>query len=283
MNGTQRSAESFGSRRLSRAVLGILASVALAGLLVACDESTSTVRGSMYVPPGLQGSAPWGEVWLLRNYDRVRSDLSEHERLLTLALMQHDAEFIRAELEHILRIGEIQAQVNALRREEVPVRTTRTATPTITPLTSVDSLMSLVQVQTRPATATEKATLNTRIKALQDSATVVRGRMQSSINNLSQKYAEEKAALLTDADAIAKRHRLASTTVRMDGEYRFDNVKRDSYGLYGRYSLMRWFVLESVSVNNAVVTRDMGRLRGAIVNSKAVTLLEATVNQIESR
>lgn len=283
MNGTQHSADSFGSRRSGRAVLGILASIVIAGLLVSCGDSTSTVRGRMFVTPGLQGSAPWGEVWLLRNYDRVRSDLSEHERLLTLALLQHDAEFMRAELDNILRIGEIRAQLNALRREEIPVRTTRPTNPTITPLTPIDSLFSLVQVQTRAATAAEKATLGTRIKALQDSAIVVRGRMQASVNDLSQKYATKKASLLKDADEIATRHRLMSTTVRMDGEYRFEKVKRGNYGLYGRYSLMRWFVLEPVNVNTASVTRDIGRLRSAIVDSRAVTVLDATVNQIESR
>ncbi len=283
MNGTQHSADSFGSRRTRRAVVGILALIALAGLLVSCGDGTSTVRGQMFVTPGLQGSAPWGEVWLVRNFDRVKSDLSEHERLLALALLQHDAEFIRAELDNILRIGEIRAQVNVLRREEIPVRTTRPTDPAITSLTQIDSLFSLVQVQTRAATAAEKATLSERIKALQDSATVVRGRMQASINDLSQKYAEKKASLLKDADEIATRHRLMSTTVYMDGEYRFENVKRGSYGLYGRYSLVRWFVLESVNVNATSITRDIGRVRSAIVDSRAATGLDAAVSQIESR
>ena len=107
--------------------------------------------------------------------------------------------------------------------------------------------------------------------------------MQSSISDLSRKYAEQKASLLADADAIAARHRLMKATVGMDGGYLFENVKRDTYGLYGRYSLLRWFVLESVNVNAASVTRDIGRVRSNIMDSRAVAALDAVISQIESR
>lgn len=282
MRKIQHSAKVSHGRRGSRSLVVALVSLLAVGALTSCGEKTSTLRGRMFVLPGLQGSAVWGEVWLLRNYDRVKSDLSEHERVLSLALLQHDSDFLRKELPNIIRIGEIQSQVDALRQGRIPTGTTRPRNPTITPLTPIDSLFALVKIQSRVATAAEQKTLRDRIRVLQDSATVVRGRMQPSVSELSRKYATEKAALLKDADAIASRYRVTSATVRMDGEYRFEKIRRGSYALYGRYSLLRWYVLESVNVNNVVVNKDIGRLRSAISDSRAVTALDAVISEIEA-
>ena len=268
-------------RSTSRAYVGIAALILAGSALLSCGETTSRIDGTMYVPAGLRGSAQWGEVWLVRHYDRLRRDLAEHERLLVLSLLGKDAGFMRSEVDNILRIGELRAQAQALQNGEIPVRTVWPSTPTVTPLTIIDSLFASVTIRTRPASASEQAGLDRRLRAVQDSAIVVRGRMQRSVSELMRQRADQKSLLLEDADAKAEQHRISSSLVRMDGQYAIENVPESEFGLYGRYVLMRWYVLSPVIVSAGGVQRNIPRLPGLITESKAITSLDAQVNRIE--
>ena len=259
-----------------------LGGLLLALALAACGQNKGQIAGRMYVPPGLRGTAQWGSVWLIRQSDQTRHDLAEHERLLKLALFNKEVAFLRAQKDAILQLGAVRAKIEALNRGEIPVQTILPRSVTITPLTRVDSLIAKVKVRTRPATAPELATKVARMKqALKDSAVAIRRRMQSAIDELRRQRAEQKDFLLADADAIAKRRLLRTTIVRMDGHFFFNDVPVGTYDLYGRYDLMKWFVLTPVTVRPGVVRQDISRPAGIILESKAVVSIDALVTQIK--
>jgi len=257
---------------------------ALIALLCAagCGQNTGTVAGKMFVPRGLQGSAKWGEVWLLRDYQRVRNELKSHERILVLALLGKDAEFMRRERDNIMKIGVINKKMAALNRRQVPVSVTMPRQREITALTPMDSLVAGIAILTRPATDEEVATGElTGMKAeLKEQADNLRREMDSSIRTLQQQRSDQKRFFLSDADGIAAQHTLRRVDVHMDGEYSIPNVPVGEYGLYGRYLLMSWFEMAPVVVPPGVIRKDLPRLPSVVQESGAVVSLDAMVNLI---
>jgi hypothetical protein len=263
---------------LTAITLGLLG----AGLtLISCGESMGHVKGRMYVPSGLHGRAPWGEVWLVTDYDQLKRDLVQHEQLLVLSLMNKDAEFMRSELSNLLKISEIEVKIRSLSDNRIPTRTIMPSTPTVTAITPVDTLLASVNVLSRAATPREQGSIIERIRALQDSAIVIRGRMQPSVSKLMRQRSDQKDLLLANADAIAEKNRVISSSVFMDGDYQLPPVATGGYGLYGRYVLMRWYALTSVTVREGYTSHDIPRLHGLVTESRAVTTLDAMVNRIE--
>jgi hypothetical protein len=263
-------------------LIAITIGLLVAGLtLSSCGESMGHVKGRMYVPTGLRGRAPWGEVWLVSDYDQLKRDLVEHERLLILSLMNKDAEFMRSELSSLLKISEIEAKIRALSDNRIPTQTIMPSTTTITAMTPVDTLLASVKVLSRAANPREQGSIAERIQALQDSAIVIRGRMQPSVSKLMRQRSDQKDLLLANADAIAEKNRVFNSSVFMDGEYQIPAVATGGYGLYGRYILMRWYALTPVTVTEGYTSRDIPRLQGLVTESRAVTTLDVMINQIE--
>ena len=88
----------YGETRIPHIACACMA--ALVGILLfsSCGTRRARVQGTMYVPPGLQGNAQWGEVWLVHDSPELEYDLKERERLVTLALLGKDVEFLRRQL-----------------------------------------------------------------------------------------------------------------------------------------------------------------------------------------
>ena len=261
------------------AAAGLVAAVSLA----ACAQGRSCrLIGKMHVPPGLQGTAQWGNVWLVTNYDRLRRDLAEHERVLRLALLAKDSDFLRSKEAVVLRLGVIEAELKALNNGRIPVQSIAPKSVPITPLTSLDSLIVGIEVVTRPATAAERGdTIERMRQALKDSAIVIRGQMYSAVKDLIQQRSEQKQRLLADADGIVAPQRLRSVRVQLDGEYFMDDVPVGRYGLYGQYVLSQWFVLTPVTVEGGTVQRDIPRLSNLVSESRAISSLDALCNRID--
>jgi len=249
--------------------------------LLSCGQRKGRLMGQMYVPPGLQGNAQWGDIWLVHDYERLRDDLVERERLLVLALLSKDADFLRQEKKQLMELGVIRAKLEVLNRGEVPVRAELPSDREITPLVTVDTLIAGIRVQSRPATAPELATEIERMKrVLKDSAIVIRDRMERLITELRGQRSEQKRLLLAGADGVARQVRIASSPVGMDGRYFFDGVPWGNYGLYARYRLLEWYVLAPATVVSGDVRQDIPRLPGPVLESKAVVNLDALCAQI---
>ncbi len=257
---------------------GLIAVLSTAG----CGQNAGRISGKMFVPRGLQGSAKWGEVWLLRNYQRVRNELKSHERILVLALLGKDAEFMRRERDKIMEIGAINEKLAALNRREVPVSVEMPPRISITAMTSLDSLVSGITVRTRPATDTEVATGElTGMKAeLTEQAVQLRESMEPSIRALQQQRADQKMFFLSDADGLARQHRLRQVDVRMDGNFTMNEVPLGEYGLYGRYVLISWFEMTPVVVRPGLTHQDIPRLPTVIQESSVIVSLDAIINLI---
>lgn len=269
------------SRRFTKAFFFLLCGATAAALTVSCQETGGQLSGRMYVPPGLQGTAQWGEVWLVRNYSGLRDRLAEHQRVLILSLINGETEFMRSERENILRVAEVKARLEALERGLMPTDVVMRPDRPSSFFTSMDSLLSSVHVNARQPTAAELRAIPGMKKALQDSAIVIRGRMQPSVNHLMKRRMDVKQSLMTEADALVERYRLASKPVRMDGAYSFGTVPSGDYGIYGRYVLLKWYVMNPAVVSRGTVRIDIPRLPGLITESRAVTSLDLAVNRIE--
>jgi len=235
----------------------------------------------MFIPPGMRGTAQWGDVWLIRDYERLQADLGERERLLVLALLGKDAEFMRVQRDALLQLAAIREKLNVLNRGEIPVRVIMPRQREITALTLVDSVIAGVRVTSRPATAPELAReIEAQKQRLRGSTREIREKMAPSVENLRRQRSDQKRALLAAADIIAAQVRTRSAPVGMDGRYVFDKVRSGDYGLYSRYRLLEWFVLTPVRISPGIVVRDIPRLPGAILDSKAIVSLDALCAEI---
>jgi len=236
----------------------------------------------MHVPPGLQGTAQWGSVWLVERPDELMRDLSEHERLLRLALVAKEAAFLRSQERGIMRLVEIKARLEALADARIPVTTEIPDDQTITTFTPFDSLAAHVTITTRPASEAEHGEVIEGLRsALKDSAIVIRGRMYDAVKDLIQLRSDQKGRLLADADGIVAEHRVRSVRVQLDGEYFMDDIAVGDYGLYGRYVLNQWFVLTPVAIPGGTVQHDVPRLSTLVSESRVVSSLDALTNRID--
>ncbi len=255
--------------------------VLLCILLGSCGQGTGRLTGQMFIPPGMRGTAQWGDVWLIRDYERLQADLGERERLLVLALLGKDAEFMRVERDALLQLAAVREKLNVLNRGEIPVRVTMPRQREITALTLMDSVIAGVRVTSRPATAPELATeIEAQKQRLKGSTREIREKMVPSVENLRRQRSDQKRALLAAADIIAAQVRIRSAPVGMDGRYVFDKVRSGDYGLYSRYRLLEWFVLTPVRISPGVVVKDIPRLPGAILDSKVIVSLDAFCAEI---
>jgi len=255
--------------------------VLLCILLGSCGQDTGRLTGQMFIPPGMRGTAQWGDVWLIQDYERLQADLGERERLLVLALLGKDAEFMRVERDALLQLAAIREKLNVLNRGEIPVQVIMPRQREITALTLMDSVIAGVRVTSRPATAPELATeIEAQKQRLKGSTREIREKMAPSVENLRRQRSDQKRALLAAADATAAQVRIRSAPVGMDGRYVFDKVRSGDYGLYSRYRLLEWFVLTPVCISPGIVVKDIPRLPGAILDSKAIASLDALCAEI---
>lgn len=275
------------SRRFAGAALrsGMLLAggflLAVSGSLASCGQSRGRLSGQMFIPPGMRGSAQWGDIWLVRDYEKLRGDLNERERVLVLSLLGKEADFMRAERDALLELAAIREKLNVLNRGEMPLRVVLPPRREIGVLTSLDSVIAGVRVVSRSATAPELATeIDVQKQRLKDSMREIRGKLEPSVGNLRLQRSDQKRTLLAGADEVAARVRVAQTSVGMDGRYFFDNVARGEYGLYSRYRLLEWFVIAPVRVTPGVVVKDIPRLPGAVVDSKVTAALDALCAEI---
>jgi hypothetical protein len=270
-------------RRACRAATRGLGCALLAATLLACSQgNVGRLTGKMHVPAGLQGTAQWGSVWVVEGPAQLSRDLAEHERLIRLALLGKDAEFLRSQQTGIVRLAEIEARLVALNAGRIPTRVSLPKALDITPITPLESLTSDVSVETRDPLASEgEEAIDGLKRALKDTAIVVRGRMYHAVKDLIQRRSDQKARLLADADGIVAEHRIMSARVQLDGEFFLDGIPVGEYGLYGRYVLNQWFVLVPVSITGGMVQRDIPRLSNLVSESRAVSTLDAMVTRID--
>jgi len=259
---------------------GLLLTTALAS----CGRNaTGHLAGQMYVPSGLGGNAPWGSVWLVRDYTRLQRDLVEHERLLVLALMSEDAAFLRSQQEAIRRLSDIYARLQAIDEGRIPTGTRLAPPIEVTPTTTFAAIIRGVEVQARRVSPPRDSLAVARMKeALKDSAMAVRHRMQPAIRTLMADRSNQKQLLLKDADGIVMDYRMRVAPVGMDGAFNLDRLPPGNYGIYARYALLRWYVLSPVRViGNSVARPEVPAPPSITVDSRAVVGLDVLVSQIE--
>ena len=266
--------------RFGAAFAGVLLCL-LSVWLVTCGQSTGRLTGQMFIPPGMRGTAQWGDVWLVRDHQRLRENLAERERLLVLALLRNDADFMRVERDGLIGLAAIREKLHVLNRGEIPVRVVRPPEREIGALTTMDSVIAGVRVISRPATAPELATgIEVQKQQLKDQMRQIREKLRQSADNLRRQRSDQKGALLAGADGVVVQARVKSVPVGMDGKYSFESVPAGEYGLYSRYRLLEWFVLTAVHIPPGVVVKDIPRLPGAILDSKAILSLDALCAEI---
>jgi hypothetical protein len=235
----------------------------------------------MFVPPGLKGSAKWGEVWLVRKNENLDDDLRTRERLVMLALLGKDAEFLRNQRPALLELGVIREKLRILARGEIPTASTLPPERTIGAATPFDSIITGIRVESRPATAPELAAgLSKTRTALKDSVKTIKRRLQTRMDRLRAERSDQKQIMFGGARGSATPYKVMASPVLMDGSFIFESVRPGDYLLYAQYSLQEWFVTVPITVSGGTTQKDIPRLPGVLLDSKAIISSEALCNQI---
>ncbi len=255
----------------------------LVGILVlsSCGTRRARVHGTMYVPPGLQGNAQWGEVWLVHDSPELEYDLKERERLVTLALLGKDVEFLRRQLPALIQLGVLREKINILNRGQIPTAITLPPRREITALTPFDSIFQGIVVESRPATAPELAAGLDKLKdELRDSVEAIHRRLQTSMDSLRAARAEQKRIMFAGANGSATPKRVMAAPVGLDGRFSFSDVPPGKYRLHAQYRLQQWFVSVPLEVGRSDVQKDIPRLPGVLLDSRAIINTEALCAKI---
>ena len=263
-----------------------LAASLLALTALSCGSNTGTIVGRMFVPQGVRGeNVRWGEVWLLNDNGQVENELRSHERILVLALLGKDTEFLRQAQEQIEQLGVAQARLNALSENRIPRRDIIPPRPAVNPISTLDSLIAGIRVESAAATPSQLSSGQIdRLKEQEKQrAREIRRTLNDAVRNLRNQRNQQKQYFLSDADAIAAQYRVKSTPVAMDGRYTLEDIRPGTYSLYGRYSLTSWFEIIPVTVGTTTTTKDIPRLPGIVQQSRASAGLEALCSMIERR
>ena len=257
----------------------------LALTAVSCGTKTGSIVGRMFVPSGVRGEARWGEVWLLSDNRQVENELRSHERILVLALLGKDTEFLRQWREQIIQLGVIQERLDALNEQRIPRRNVIPAGRQITPVMTLDSLIAGISVVSTPATPAQiqSGELGRMKEQEKRRAREIRRGFNDAVRSLRNQRSQQKQYFLSDADAIASQYKIKTSQVGLDGRFILDDVRPGEYSLYGRYSLTSWFEIVPVTVGVGTISKDIPRLPSIVQQSRVTVSLDALCSMIERR